>query len=130
MKNSIFLKPAQVFKKKPSLLGIIKIAIIIFASFYLLGNFWPFYEGVDAYIYGIKAIDIANGSYEYTNEFLQNTEYKGFRFGPFIDTIHGTLIPIGGIGIYSLAAFSYILGGNYALFYLGPIITILFLIIL
>jgi len=130
MKNSIFLKPAQVFKKKPSLLGIIKIAIIIFASFYLLGNFWPFYEGVDAYIYGIKAIDIANGSYEYTNEFLQNTEYKGFRFGPFIDTIHGTLIPIGGIGIYSLAAFSYILGGNYALLYLGPIITILFLIIL
>ena len=128
-KNLLFMKPSQVFKKKISSLGIIKIIIIILASIYLLGNFFPFYQGIDAYLYGFGAINTANGSFEYTNEFLQNSEYSGFNFDPFVKTIYGTLIPIGGIGIYGLGAFSYILGSNYALFYLGPITTILFFII-
>jgi len=115
--------------KKIFSLGIIKIAIIILASVYLIGNFLPFYEGNDAYVFGFGAINAVNGSYEYTNEFLQNPKYTGFSFTPFVKTIHGTLIPVGGIGIFGLAAFSYILGGNYALFYLGPIITILLFII-
>ena len=120
----------QKFKnQKISSLGIIKIIIIILASIYLLGNFFPFYQGIDAYLYGFGAINTANGSFEYTNEFLQNPEYSGFSFGPFIKTIHGTLIPNGAIGIYGLGAFSFLLGGYYALFYLGPITTILFLII-
>jgi len=122
----------QKFKsKKISLLGLIKIIIIILVSVYLIGEFIPFYgERGDDSLYGFGAIQIVNGSYEYTNEFLQNSEYDdGFYFGPFIKTIHNTLIPNGAIGIYGLAAFSYFLGGYYALFYLGPIITILFLII-
>jgi len=94
-----------------------------------MGNFAPFYWGSDAHIYGFGSVNIVNGSYEYTNEFLQNPEYVGFFFGPFIKTIHQTLIPVGNIGIYGLGAFSYFLGGYYALFYLGPIITILFFII-
>jgi len=123
------MKPSKIFKKKILLLGIIKIAIIILTSVYLIGNFGPFYFGSDAYLYGFGAVNIVNGSYEYTNEFLQNTEYEGFYFGPFIKTIHETLIPHGNFGIYTLSAFSYLLGGYYALFYLGPISTILFLII-
>jgi len=110
--------------------GIFKIVIIIFVSIYFIGGFVPFYEeGSDDYLYGVGAIDIANGSYEYTNEFLQNTEYNEFSSGPFIKTIHGTLIPNGAIGIFGLASFSYLLAGYYGLFYLGPISTILFLII-
>jgi len=121
----------QKFKSKKIFpLGLIKIIIIIFVSVYLIGEFLPFYlERGDDSLYGFGAIQLVNGSYEYTNEFLQNTEYKEFNFGPFIKTIHQTLIPNGAIGIYGLAAFSYFLGGYYALFYLGPIITILFLII-
>ena len=121
----------QKYKNKKILsLGIIKIIIIFLASVYLIGGFVPFYEeGSDDYLYGLGAIDIANGSYEYTNEFLQNTEYSEFSSGPFIKTIHKTLIPNGAIGIYGLSALSYLLGGYYALFYLGPISTILFLII-
>ena len=119
------------YKNKKFLsLGIIKIIIIFLVSVYLIGGFVPFYEeGSDDYLYGLGAIITANGSYEYTNEFLQNPEYSGFSFGPFIKTIHGTLIPNGAIGIYGLGAFSFLLGGYYALFYLGPITTILFLII-
>jgi len=123
------MKPAQVFKKKIPFLGIIKIIVIILASVYLIGGFAPFYFGSDAHLYGIGAVNIVNDSYEYTNEFLQNTDYGGFYFDPFIKTIHDTLIPHGAIGIYGPAAISYFLGGYYGLFYLGPIITILFLII-
>ena len=129
IKNSLAVKISQVFKQKNFSFGIIKIAIIILVSAYLIGGFVPFYEGSDAYLYGLVATDIVNGSYEYTNEFLQNTEYEEFYFGPFIKTIHQTLIPHGAVGIHGLSAFSYFLGGYYALFYLGPISTILFLII-
>jgi len=121
----------QKFKrKKISPLGLIKIIIIILVSVYLIGDFEPFYvEHSDDSLYGLGAIDIVNDSYEYTNEFLQNTEYEEFYFGPFIKTIHQTLIPNGAVGIYGLAAFSYFLGGYYALFYLGPISAILCFII-
>jgi len=123
------MKPSEVFKKKIPFLGIIKIIIIILASVYLIGGFAPFYFGSDAHLYGIGAVNIVNGSYEYTNEFLQNSDYGGFYFDPFIKTIRDTLVPHGAIGIYGPAAISYFLGGYYGLFYLGPIITILFLII-
>jgi len=68
----------------------------------VIGNFVPYYEGRDAYLYGLGAISFVEGSPEYT---------------------------VGGFGIFALSAFSYLLGGYYGLFYLGPIATILFLII-
>jgi len=121
----------QKFKnKKISPLGLIKIIIIILVSVYLIGGFEAFYiEHSDDSLYGFGAIQIVNGSYEYTNEFLQNSQYDGFYFGPFVKTIHNTLIPHGAIGIYGLASISYLLGGYYALFYLGPISAILCFII-
>ena len=111
-------------------LGIIKIVIIFFAGVYVIGNFVPYYEGVDAYLYGLGAIEMVNGSYEYSNEFLQSTALDNiFATGAYIKTSHGTLIPDGSFGIFTLSALSYLLGGYYGLFYLGPISTILFLII-
>jgi len=128
IKNSLFMKSSKVFKKRIPFLGIIKIIILILVSVYLIGSFSPFYTDNDAHLYGIGAIKIVNGSYEYTNEFLKNTDYGGFHFEPFIKTIYGTLIPHGAIGIYGPAAISYFLGGYSGLFYLGPITTVLFLI--
>jgi len=111
-------------------IGTIKIIIIILASVYLVGSFVPYYEGRDAFLYGSGGIDIIQGSYEYTNEILQKTDFDYiFAAGPYVKTIHNTLIPGGSFGILPLAAFSYLLGGYYGLFYLGPITTILFLII-
>jgi len=110
-------------------LGTIKIIIIILASVYLIGNFEPFYNGHDALLYGPAAVSIANGEYGFTNEFMQKNIHSGFVPNQYVQTVHNTAIPIGGIGIYGLAAFSYLLGGYYGLFYLGPITTILFLII-
>jgi len=111
-------------------LGTIKVIIIILASVYLIGSFVPYYEGKDAFLYGSGGIDITKGSYEYTNEILQKTDFDYiFAAGPNIKTTHNTLIPNGAFGIFTLSAFSYLLGGYYGLFYLGPITTILFLII-
>ena len=111
-------------------IGTIKIIIIILASVYLIGSFVPYYEGKDTYLYGSGGIDITKGSYEYTNDILQKSDF-GYIFvaGPNIKTTHNTLIPNGAFGIFALSAFSYLLGGYYGLFYLGPIATILFLII-
>jgi len=109
-------------------LGIIKVIIIILASVYLLGNFIPFYNGNDALLYGPAAVSIANGEYGFTNEFMQKRP-AGFVPSQYVKTVDNTAIPLGGIGIYGLAAFSYLLGGYYGLFYLGPITGILFLII-
>jgi len=111
-------------------LGTIKIIIIILASVYLIGSFATYYEGKDAFLYGSGGIDIIQGSYEYTNEILQKTDFDYiFAAGPYVETKHDTLIPDGSFGMLPLAGFSYLLGGYYGLFYLGPITTILFLII-
>jgi len=97
---------------------------------YLIGSFTPYYEGKDAFLYGSGGIDIVQGSYEYTNEILQKTDFDYiFAAGPYVETKHDTLIPDGSFGILALSGFSYLLGGYYGLFYLGPITTILFLII-
>ena len=114
--------------KHISILTAIKIIIIAFASMMLLANFVPFYQGADSLIYGISSVNVANGSYEYTNELLD--EYKGSPFIPhqFVKTNQGTAITSGGVGIYGIGAFFYLIGSYYGLFYLGPIFTILLLI--
>jgi len=90
----------------------------------------PYYEGKDAYLYATGAISLVEGSYEYTNEILQKTDFDyTLSTGPYIKTKHNTIIPNGAFGIFALSSFSYLLGGYYGLFYLGPITAILFLII-
>jgi len=112
-------------------LAIIKISIIIFMSIYLLGNFNPFFYEFDSNVYAIIGIGISNGSLEYSDPagLLKETGKWEYVPHPLVKTVHNTAVPIGGLGIYALSAISYIIGGYHGLFYLGPIITILFLII-
>jgi len=115
--------------KDLSILDFIKIAIIVITSFYLLANFIPFYDGNDTLVYAVSAISLATtGTYEVTNDLMQ--EAGGMPFIPrqWVNTVHDTAIPIGSSGIYGLATIAYILGGNYGLFYLGPIFAVLLLI--
>jgi len=54
-------------------LNVIKIGIIVFTSFYLIGNFVPYYVGTDSFVYGASAVNLANGSWGISNELLQET---------------------------------------------------------
>jgi len=115
--------------QKFSIFTVLKIIIISMVGFYLLGNFAPYYDGADAFLYGITTIDLFNGSYGFTNHLLQQD--SSWNFVPYMwsKTIHDTAIPIGEVGIYGFTSIFYFLGGHLGLFYLGPILTILFLII-
>ena len=48
--------------KRISSLGILKIGVIVFVSYSLFANAIPYYEGADAYVYGISAIQLAEGN--------------------------------------------------------------------
>ena len=117
--------------KKISYLTIIKIILIIFTSVYLIGNFTPFYIGFDSNVYGAIGVQLANGSIEYTDPFglLKETGKWEYVPHPLVKTVQNTAVPVGGLGIYSLSAISYFIGGYFGLFYLGPIFTIIFLIV-
>ena len=128
-KNTMNLT-SQFFKKSSlSPLDLVKIGIIIFVSIHLLGSFVPFYNGADSLVYGISSIGLAEGSWGFTNELLLESGSWDFVPNQWVKTIYNTAIPIGGFGIYGLAAISYLVGGLYGLFYLVPIFTIILLII-
>jgi len=112
-----------------SKIDLVKILIIIFVSISLIANFKAFFLGADSLVYGISAINLANGSFGFTHELMQQTGWSEFIPAQWVATIHNTAIPTGGLGIYGLSAFSYLIGGYYGLFYLGPIFTIALLVI-
>jgi hypothetical protein len=110
------------------LIDLSKIAIILIAAIYLFGNFTPFYEAKDAYLYGIEAINLSEGVYSISNELLTETARPEFVGENWRKTIHNDAVPAPGIGTPLLGALFYIFGGYYGLFYLGPILGILLLI--
>jgi len=114
-----------------SIIGTIKIAFIIFVSFSLFTNIITFYEGGsgDDYVYAIVGIDLANGSYGYTNKLWEETGRIEFVPQHWRETNQDVLVPVSSPGIIVTSALSYLIGGYYGLFYLGPIFSILFLII-
>jgi len=114
-----------------SIIGIIKIAFIIFVSFSLFTNIITFYEGGsgDDYVYAIVGIDLANGSYGYTNKLWEETGRIEFVPQHWRETNQDVLVPVSSPGIIVTSALSYLIGGYYGLLYLGPIFSILFLII-
>jgi len=114
--------------KRISVLDILKIGIIVFVSYSLFANAIPHYEGADAYVYGISAIQLVQGNFGFTNQLLEETGNSKYVPQQWVKTIFNTAIPIGGLGIYGLASLFYLLGGNYGLLYLGPIFTILLMI--
>ena len=105
-----------------------KITIIGFVSIWLIGNFNPFYAGSDSKLYGVSAIDLANGEFGFTNELLQETGKWEFIPFQYVKTIQNTAIPIGSFGIYGLSSVAYYVAGLNGLFYLGPIMLIILLI--
>ncbi len=117
--------------KEISIIGIIKIAFIIFVSFSLFTNIITFYEGGsgDDYVYAIVGIDLANGSYGYTNKLWEETGRIEFVPQHWRETNQDVLVPVSSPGIIVTSALSYLIGGYYGLLYLGPIFSILFLII-
>jgi len=114
--------------KTDKTLNVIKITIIVFTSFYLIGNFAPYYMGVDSLVYGVSAVNLANGSWGIENELLQETGSLEFVPHQWIKTVQNTAVPASNPGIIVIAAFFYLLAGYYGLFYLGPFFTILLLI--
>ncbi len=115
--------------KSISILDLIKIGIIIFISISLLADFRPFYEGYDDHAFALMGINFAKGSYGYTNELYKETGSADFRPMHWIDTEQDYLVPLGSPGVVITSALSYLIGGYYGLFYLGPLFSILFLII-
>jgi len=115
--------------KSISILDVLKIGIIIFASFSLVANFLPYYNGGDDYDIAIAGIILANGTYGYTNELWQETGTSRSNPQHWLATTQNVLVPISSPGIVFTSAFSYLIAGYYGLFYLGPIFTILFLIV-
>jgi len=115
--------------KSLSILDVLKIGIIIFASFSLVANFGPFYSVVDSLVYAFTAISLTEGSYGITNELLKKT--GDFRYVPqfHAKSVYDTAIPFASLGMVGISTLAYLLGGYYGLFYLGPIFTILLLII-
>jgi hypothetical protein len=111
------------------LVNILKFFIITISAIYLLGNFSPYFEGQDSYLYGIQSVFLSNGIYEIPNPLLKETGRLEFTGGNWNPTIHGTLVPIAGIGTPLLGTLAYIIGGYYGLFYLGPILGITLLIL-
>ena len=130
IKNSVsFQKYANGTNHEFPILDIAKILIIVFVSIALVANFKAFFLGADTLVYGIQAVNLANGSFGFTHELMQETGWSEFIPAQWVTTIHKTAIPTGGLGIYGLSTISYLIGGYYGLFYLGPIFTIALLII-
>jgi len=115
--------------KSISIIDAIKIGIIILVSFTLLTNIIPYYSGGDDYDIAIAGINLAKGSYGVTNELWQKTGGNIFVPQHWFETEQDVLVPVSSPGIIVTSALSYLIGGYYGLFYLGPLFSILFLII-
>lgn len=108
--------------------NILKLIIISFAAIYLIGNFHPFYEGTDSYLYGNLAINFSNGIFSISNELLEETGKSHFVGTNWLKTVHGDAVPRAGAGFAAIASVFYSVFGYYALFYLSPITAILLLV--
>lgn len=117
--------------KKNIFINITKIFILSFFSIMVISNFVPYYEATsDSYLYALKSISIAEGkSWDVTNSNLQETGDWVYVPNSWKKTVHDTAIPKYMPGFPVIGSLSYLIGGIYALFYLGPIIGILLLII-
>lgn len=123
-------------KNQDFLIKISKIIIIGFVSFSLFANAIPFYLGFDDVNYGIETIHLSKGNFAITNNLEQEndnpTSGPYYRYVPdsYVRTSQNDAIPKSSVGIYAIGLFFYLTGGLFGLFYFGPIVTIILLIIL
>jgi len=99
--------------KNLSFLDGIKITIIVFASIALVGNFIPYYVGNDTLVYAATAINLADGSYGFTNELLKESDGEEFLPRVYAKSIHDTAIPFASSGMTILTTFSYLVAGYF-----------------
>ena len=123
-----YLQKIKDKEKKSLIINIIKISLIIFVSISLLGNFVPFFQAYDDISYGLSSILLANGSYGFSNQLLQETGNSAFMPLEWVKTQYNTAIPKSSVGIHVIGSAFYYIGGIGGLFYLGPIFTILLII--
>ena len=112
-----------------SIIILIKILIILFVSFFLISNFNPYFEGNDSYSYAVIAKQLSQGNLFYTNDFLSTGELEFIPHDVMITKDGTHALPAGYAGFFGITTASYIVAGNYGLFYLGPILGIIFLIV-
>lgn len=107
-----------------------KIIIIFVVSFFIVGFFFPYYDYPnDSREYGVYAIRLAGGEYEFSSELLSDTGKDEFLPANWIKTARSTGIPDAMPGMAALGAIFYKIGGDAGLFYLGPVFAISFLIV-
>lgn len=124
------LKNQKLFNNKIDfLILIIKIAIISFGAFSVIGNFIPFYEGANPYYVGASAVKFAQGEFILSNELLEKYGTDEFVPGNWFVTNQNTAVPSHSTGLISLASIFYQIGGYYGLFYLAPIFFIILLVV-
>ena len=112
-----------------SITTLIKIAIIAFTGFTMFANFYPYVTDVDSLFYGVNTLAIAEGNYEFTNDLLKETGKWEFVPVQWTKTIFNTAIPVTAVGFFAFSTSAYLMAGYFGLFYLGPIVTIILLII-
>ncbi len=115
--------------KQETIVKIIKIAILFFVGIFLIGNFNPYFEGSDSYSYALTAKQLSQGNLFYTHDFLETREDEFTPHDVMITQDGKNALPSGYAGFFGITTASYILAGNYGLFYFGPIAGIIFLIV-
>ena len=122
-------KVKNVIPTRIDFITISKILLISFTAFYLVGNFIPFYETDDASIFAFTSIQLSRGEYTITNELLEETGNWDFIPRHWTKTIYNTALPNIEVGYPIVGAISYIIAGNYGLFYINSIIATIFFIV-
>jgi len=116
-------------KLENKFVNIAKILIILFASFSILGNFVPFFEGSNSYYYGIASILLIEDGATMSNPFLEKYQRDEFVVENWLLTQQNELIPMSGQGLITLGSIFYLFGGYFGLYYLSPIFFIILLIV-
>ena len=116
-------------KLENSIIKIIKISIVLFISFSILGQFVPFFEGSNSYFYGMASILFIEEGITKSNPFLEKYETNEFLIENWLRTDQNEMIPMSGNGLIILGGIAYLFGGYFALYYLSPILFIILLIV-
>ena len=108
---------------------IIKIIIILFISFSILGQFVPFFEGSNSYFYGIASVLFIEEGITKSNPFLEKHTTNEFLVENWLRTDQNEMIPMSGNGLILLGSIAYLFGGYFGLYYLSPILFIILIIV-
>lgn len=108
---------------------IIKIIIILFISFSILGQFVPFFEGSNSYFYGIASVLFIEEGITKSNPFLEKHTTNEFLIENWLRTDQNEMIPMSGNGLILLGSIAYLFGGYFGLYYLSPILFIILIIV-